>query len=129
MKKIQNKKVLIGVLIIIFIIIAIIIWVVNQRRVNSIVIDVDNINSYNIRISMAPAYSTIIYGTTESKIKLNASVFPSKKLNKKISWITSDNCASINDENYITVTSDCEFKVYAKKGNIKSNVLNFKILN
>ncbi len=124
-KKLDIKKIIIIVVCIILLGI-LIIWYVNQKKLKNIVVDIDTGNSYNIRMVMAPAYSTVIYGGENSIVKLVSTVYPQKKLNKKIEWVVSDSCASVDSENKLVVKSDCEFSVYAKKGKIKSNVLNFK---
>jgi len=121
----NNRKWIVLALISIIIIIGII-WFFNQKKVDSITIDVDNTNSYNVKVSMGPNYSTVIYGNNTSKIKLTSNVFPEKLLNKDIKWVTTNNCATITEDNYISVTSECKFEVYAESKNVKSNVLTFK---
>lgn len=129
MKILRNKKIILTLvtLLILGIIIIIVFYFSNKKKIDSVVIDINNIESYNIKISMAPSYSTIIHGTKDSIIKLNSKVIPDQNSKQKIEWITSNKCAKVNDKNYLEVTGNCEFNVYAKVKNTKSNILNFKI--
>ena len=68
----NNRKWIVLALISIIIIVGII-WFFNQKKVDSITIDVDNTNSYNVKVSMGPNYSTVIYGNNTSKINFSIS--------------------------------------------------------
>lgn len=123
MKK-NIKFIVAGVILLVLIIVGVILYL-SQTKVKNIVIDVNNTKSYNVRVRMMPSYETIINGTSDSIIYLNVNVFPEKKLNKKVNWVTSENCAKVTNDYKLVVDGDCDFKLYAVNKGIKSNALKF----
>jgi len=121
----MKRKIIIIFLLFLLIILGIYIYFKLNKKVESIVIDINNVKCYNLKVSMAQNYKTLIYGTNTSKINVDYLIYPKSK--KKVNWVINNNCAQIDEDNNITFSDNCHFKIYAEIDNVKSNELEFKI--